>query len=82
MVEACAPTVEGRLDDVLAAIGRAHRMADTRSDRVITSVGSRASKAACTCVTARPSWSCLQTSAAQQGRRCDDLARRVCGVVG
>jgi uncharacterized protein YqgV (UPF0045/DUF77 family) len=37
-VGAMSTTVEGLLEDVLAAIGRAHRLADTRSDRVITSV--------------------------------------------
>jgi uncharacterized protein YqgV (UPF0045/DUF77 family) len=31
-------TVEGPLDDVLAAVARAHRSADIRANRVITAV--------------------------------------------
>lgn len=37
-VGAMSTTVEGPLDDVLAAVARAHRSADTRSNRVITTV--------------------------------------------
>lgn len=37
-VGAMSTTVEGPLDDVLAAVARAHRAADTRANRVITAV--------------------------------------------